>query len=429
ETVGIIEASARNSGGNALDLSDLTMHLNPREEWRQIFHEAWRMERDFYYEPNMHGVDWLAMREKYGSLLPYAASRSDVVYLIGEMIAELSTSHTYVWGGDEKREAEDVNVGMLGVDWQVDSRNYRYQFKKIYREADWTDEVFPPLAKSGLQVQEGEYLLAVNGEEVTTDQNIYSYFQNQAGKQVALLVNERPSTEGAREITVKPLSSESTLRYNTWVEHNCRVVAEASNGQIGYLHLPDTYMGSAREFPKYYYSQTRKQGLIIDGRYNGGGLDPDIFLRRPDKPIHGYWTRRYSHDQTIPEVATRAHMVCITNRQAGSGGDMLPYEFRKREMGPIIGTRTWGGLVGVSMFIQMVDGGTLTAPDYRIYNPRGNWVVENVGVEPDIVVDLHSEEMARGHDAQLMKAIEVLQQQIGEDPVTWPEHAPYPVQE
>ncbi len=429
ESVGIIESSARNSGGKALDLSDLSMHLHPREEWEQIFHEAWRMERDFYYEPNMHGVNWPAMREKYGSLLPYAASRSDVVYLIGEMIAELSTSHTYVWGGDAKRQAEDVNVGMLGVDWQIDTRNNRYQFKKIYREADWTDEVFPPLAKPGLQVQEGEYLLAVNGEEATADQNIYRYFQNLAGKQVELLVNDHPSTAGAREITVEPVSSESTLRYNAWMEHNRQIVEEASGGQIGYLHLPDTYMGSAREFPKYFYSQTRKQGLIIDGRYNGGGLDPDIFLRRLDKPLHGYWTRRYSHDQTIPEVVTRAHMVCLTNRQAGSGGDMLPYEFRKREMGPIIGTRTWGGLVGLSMYIPMIDGGTLAAPDYRIYDPRGNWVVENVGVEPDIVIDLHSAEMARGYDAQLMKAVEVLQQQIEKEPITWPEHEAYPVQE
>jgi len=204
------------------------------------------------------------------------------------------------------------------------------------------------------------------------------------------------------------------------------VVEKESDGQIGYIHLPDTYLNSAIEFPKYFYSQTRKKGLIIDGRFNGGGLDPDIFLQRLDKELLAYWTRRYSQDQTTPAVVTRAHMVCLTNRQAGSGGDMLPMEFRMRGMGPVIGTRTWGGLVGVSMRINLIDGGALTAPDYRIYDTKGNWMIENAGVEPDIVVDLKSDEMARGYDAQLMKGIEVLLQKIKEDPRPWPKHESIP---
>jgi tricorn protease len=193
------------------------------------------------------------------------------------------------------------------------------------------------------------------------------------------------------------------------------------------MHLPDTYVGSATEFPKYFYSQTRKKGLIIDGRFNGGGLDPDIFLHRLKREILSYWTRRYSHDQTSPALATRAHMVCITNRQAGSGGDELPHEFRQKGMGPVIGTRTWGGLVGVSMFINLIDGGGLSAPDYRIYSPEGEWVVENIGVEPDIVIDLHPAEMAKGYDAQLMKAIDILMKKIKEDPRSWPKHPAFPV--
>jgi tricorn protease len=392
--IGIIEATATDSEGKALELANLKMLLDPLAEWNQIFNEAWRMERDFYYEPGMHGpgmhgLDWAEMKDKYGALMPYVSCRQDVRFVVGELIGELNTSHTYVFGGDRHRGAESVNVGMLGVDWRVDERANRYQFGKIYRVPDWTRETIPPLAKPGVRVKEGDYLLQINGIDVTADRNIYSYFQDLGGTQVTILVNDKPSEKDA------------------------------------YIHLPDTYLGSARELPKYFYAQTRKKGLIVDGRFNGGGLDPDIFLQRLDKEILGYWTRRYSHDQTNPSLATRAHMVCLTNRQAGSGGDMLPMEFKMKGMGPVIGTRTWGGLVGVSMWIRLIDGGGLSAPDYRIYGPDGNWVVENTGVEPDIVVDLDPAEVARGHDAQLMKAIEVLKKEIKEDPRPWPRHEPF----
>ncbi len=425
--VGIIDASAKDSDGNDLDLSDLKMWFDPLAEWKQIFNESWRMERDFYYDPNMHGLDWAAMKKKYGRLLPHASCRQDIRYIIGELIGELNTSHTYVYGGDRQRRADRVNIGMLGADYEIDRANNRYRFKKIYRVPDWSQEVIPPLSRPGVDINEGDYLLQVNGVEITADKNIYHYFQDLAGKQVTLLINNKPTQTGAKEFTVKPLRSERTLRYLDWVEHNRLIAEKESNGQIGYLHLPDTYTASAIEFPKYFYSQTRKKGLIIDGRFNGGGLDPDIFLQRLEKKLLSYWTRRYSHHQTTPAVVTRAHLVCLTNRQAGSGGDMLPMEFKIKNMGPVIGTRTWGGLVGVSMFISMIDGGGLTAPDYRIYDPDGNWIVENEGVEPDIVVDLNSVEMARGYDAQLMKGIEVLMKKIKEDPRPWPKHEAFPI--
>jgi tricorn protease len=227
---------------------------------------------------------------------------------------------------------------------------------------------------------------------------------------------------------VEPLRGERTLRYLDWVEHNRAVCDAESDGQIGYIHMPDTYMGSAREFPKYYYSQLRKKGLVIDGRFNGGGLDPFIFLHRLRTEPLAYWTRRYSHDQTIPDFTiNNAHMVCLTNRQAGSGGDMLPMQFQMLEMGPVIGTRTWGGLVGVSMFYPMIDGGGLTCPDYRIYTPDGRWIVENEGVTPDIVVDLDPAEVFGGHDAQLMKGIEELKKAMEADPRPWPKHPPFTV--
>ncbi len=426
-TIGIVGASATKATGDELDLSGLKIWLDPRLEWRQIFDEAWRMERDFYYEPDMHGIDWPAMHRKYGKLIPDASCRQDVGYIIGELIGELNTSHTYVFGGDTERKADRVNVGMLGADFDVDNSSGRYRFRKIYHVNGWTRGVNPPLGKQGVAVNVGDYLLEVNGEDVTTDRNLYSYFQGLASKRVSILVSASPSTEDAREYVIVPARGETTLRYLDWVEHNRMIADEASNGEIGYIHMPDTYNASAREFPKYFYGLTRKKGVIVDGRFNGGGLDPDIFLQRLDKKLLALWTRRYSHDQTTPAVVTRAHMVCITNRQAGSGGDMLPMEFRMRKMGPVIGTRSWGGLVGVSMFLSLVDGGGLSAPDYRIYDTNGKWIVENEGITPDVEVDWHPAEMARGHDAQLMKAIEILKKKIAADPLPWPQHEPFPV--
>jgi tricorn protease len=425
-SVGIIESNGKESEGELLDLSDLKIWLDPLAEWKQIFNECWRMERDFYYESAMHGLDWNGMKEKYGKLIGYASCRQDVRYLIGELIGELNTSHTYVYEGDQKRQAERVNVGLLGADFEVDKNNNRYYFKKIYRVTDWTQGIVPPLLGPGILVNQGDFLLRVNGQEVTADKNIYSYFQDLAEEQVKLTINKQPNIQGAREVIVKPLGDDNTLRYLDWVEHNRFIADSISNGEIGYIHLMDTYTGSAREFPKYFYSQLRKKGLIVDGRFNAGGLDPDIFLHRLDTKPMAYWTRRYSHDQTVPDIVTNAHMVCLTNKYAGSGGDMLPMEFRMRNMGPIIGTRTWGGLVGISMFVKLIDGGTVTVPDYRIYDTNGNWIIENEGVEPDIVVDLQPKEVARGYDAQLMTGIKILIEKINKEPRSWPQHLPYP---
>jgi tricorn protease len=423
----IISSKSTNGKGDFLNLTELEMWYTPMDEWKQIFNEAWRLERDYYYEPNMHGLDWNAMKIKYGSLIDRASCRSDVGFIIGELIGELNTSHTYVYGGDSKRKGDRVNVGMLGVDWKIDNANNLYQFAKIYTEPDWSREMYPPLSKTGVNIKEGDYLLKVNGVDITSDKNIYSNFIGLAQQQVVLTVNSKPTLSGAREVVVKPASSESRIRYMAGLESNRKAIEKASNGKIGYIYMPDTYNGSATDFPKYFYSQTKKEGIILDGRFNGGGLDPEIFLQRLLKKPHGYWTRRYSADQTIPALAVTAHMACLTNRYAGSGGDELPYEFQWNKMGPVIGTRTWGGLVGVSMFIQLIDGGGLTAPDYRIYNEKGDWVVENVGVQPDIEIEINSEKMAKGYDTQMMKAVEYLMKKIEEKPSKTPKHEIYPV--
>ncbi len=423
--IGIISANAQNSKGDHLDLSQLKMNIDPRKEWKAVFNEAWRMERDFYYEAGMHGADWDKLKIKFGNLIDFATCRQDVQFIIGELIGELNTSHTYVYGGPIEREASSVNIGVLGVDWEI--VNGYYQFKKIYREPDWSREIYPPLAKPGLNVNDGEFLIAVNGVAVEAHKNIYSYFVDMAGKQVELTVNNIPGTKGARTIKVIPAHSESGMRYMDWLETNRKAVDLASGGKIGYLYFPDTYQGSATDFPRYFYSQTKKEGLIIDGRFNGGGLDPEIFFQRLLKKPHGYWTRRNSADQPIPLLSVTSHMACLTNRYAGSGGDELPYEFQFNKMGPVIGTRTWGGLVGVSMFLELMDGSGLTAPDYRIYNEAGDWVVENEGVTPDIILEQRSTDLAKGYDTQLMKAVEVLMKEIKDNPYVFPEHKPFKI--
>jgi len=420
-------SSARKAKGKPLNLSGLRMKLDPRREWEQIFNEAWRMERDFYYEPGMHGLDWPAMRVKYGRLLKRATCRQDIRFIIGELIGELNTSHTYVFGGDRMRRAKRVSVGLLGVDWIADTDRGRWKIKRVLRVPEWTVKAVPPLSRPGLNVTDGTYLLAVNGENVTTNRNIHSYFVDLAGKPVELTINSLPVLQGARKITVMPAGNTGYLRYVDWVERNRLTVEKMSGGKLGYVHLPDTYNGSAMVFPKYFFTQTRKKGIVVDGRFNGGGLDPGVFLRRLANAPHSYWTRRHSFDQTSPFFAPRAHMALLTNRQAGSGGDMLPRQFRLMKMGPIIGTRTWGGLVGVSQFLSMIDGGGLTAPDYRIYDADGKWVVENVGVKPDIEVDIEASSMKEGRDNQLVTAIEYLMKKIQDDPLPWPQHEPFPV--
>jgi len=413
--------------GKPVNLSELKIWYEPVREWKQIFNEAWRMERDYYYEPGMHGQDWNFMKQKYGKLADRASCRADLTFIIGEMIGELNTSHTYISGGDSKRKADQVNVGMLGADFTADLQNNLYRFKKIFREKDWSRETWPPLAKPGINISEGDYLLKVDNVEIKADKEIYSYFIGLAGKQVTLTVNSKPVLTGAREVVVEPVRGESNIRYMDWIESNRLIVDKASGGKIGYIYFPDTYTASAVDFPKYFYSQTKKEGLILDGRFNGGGLDPEIFLQRLLKVPHGYWTRRQSVDQPVPFLAVEAHMALLTNRYAGSGGDELPYEFRWFGMGPIIGTRTWGGLVGISMFIELIDGGTVTVPDYRIYNEKGEWVVENEGVTPDIIIDVDSKKYSEGYDTQLMKAVEVVMKKIEEKPRQWPKHEAFPI--
>ncbi|MGB7624138.1 MAG: PDZ domain-containing protein [Terriglobia bacterium] len=416
QTLGIVESAAgKKVGDGKLNLSGLEVKIDPRAEWNQMFNEAWRIERDFYYDPNMHGLDWPKMKERYGQLLPYVADRTDLNYLIGEMIAELSTSHAYV-GGGETPEIQRVSGGLLGVDFDADQGFYR--FKKIYRGENWDSSLRSPLTEPGVNVKTGDYLIAVNGRLLRTPTDPYSYFEELAEKQVTLKVNSKPSEEGAREVTVQPIRDESGLRYLDWVESNRRKVAEATGGRVGYMHVPDTAIAGVQEFSKAYYAEIGKEGLVVDERFNSGGFIPDFFVERLSRKLLSLWAPREGADFLTPGAAIYGPKVILANGFSGSGGDAFPYYFRRYKIGPIIGERTWGGLVGISRNIPMLDGGFVTAPEFGLWSPDngGHWDVENHGVDPDIEIDNRPDLVVQGHDPQLEKAIEWVKEALSKEP-------------
>jgi tricorn protease len=427
-TYGIIDAKKGGNkvGDGKLSTSGMEMKVDPQGEWKQIFEEAWRLERDFFYDPDMHGVDWEGMKNKYGQLVPHVAHRWDLTYLIGELIGELTTSHTYVGGGKMPR-SKPVNVGLLGADFEPDKKSGFYRFKKIFKGENWEKKRRAPLTEPGVVVKEGEYLIAVNGDEVRYPANPYQYFEKTVGKQVKIKVNDKPSAEDAREVTVKPAGSEYMLRYLDWVETNRKRVEEATDGRVGYIHVPNTSLWGLNEFSRSFYAQARKEGLVVDVRYNGGGMIPDMFVEHLQRRILSLWSRREGLLSRTPSVALHGHMVCIINEYAGSGGDAFPYYFRELELGPLVGTRTWGGLVGISRGIPLMDGGYVTVPEFAFINLEGQWDVENYGVDPDIEVDNRPDLVIKGQDPQLERAIQEVMKKLKEEPKRLPERPEYPI--
>jgi len=407
-TYGIIDLTAgKKVGDGKISTSKLKAWINPHEEWPQIFGEAWRAQRDFFYDPNMHGLDWDAIRRRYEVLLDYVVDREDLNYVIGEMIGELNASHTYVRGGDIE-EAEQVSVGLLGCDFELDAENDAYRISKIYEGAVWDAEVRSPLRTPGIEVNEGDYLLAVNGRQVDTSKDPWAAFQGLAGEVVTLTLNSKADMNDAREVTVKPASSEFRLRNLAWIESNRLKVQEATNNRVGYVYVPDTGRGGQSELVRQFTPQWTKEALIIDERFNSGGQIPDRFIELLDRPVYNYWARRDHRDWQSPTVAHAGPKVMLTNGWSGSGGDAFPYYFRKAGLGPLIGTRTWGGLIGISGNPQPVDGGFVSVPTFGFWNTQGDWDVEGYGVDPDYEIENAPHEMAAGRDPQLEKAIEVI---------------------
>ncbi len=416
---GIVDAKpSQKAGDGRLDLSGLAVKLEPRAEWRQMFDDAWRIVRDWFYDPAMHGVDWQLMRRRYGDLVPFVAHRGDLDFLLGEMIGELDSGHTYVSSGDAPKVAR-VEGGMLGCELKADSSG-RYRIEHVFEGENWDPEWRSPLTEPGAGVKEGEYLLAIDGTSLLAKDNPYRLLENKADKQVTLLVSSSPAEEDARKVTVRPVSSELNLRYLEWVRGRMALADRLSGGKVGYIHLPDTALAGNRMLQKLFYSQSSKPALIIDDRYNGGGFIPDRMIEYFTRKTLAYWARRGIESMRTPGFAHDGPKAMLINAYSSSGGDALPYFFRKNALGPLIGTRTWGGLIGLSGNPSLVDGGSVEVPTFRIFDTEGHWVVENEGVSPDIeVVDL-PEQRISGGDPSVEKAVQVLLEALNGQPATPP---------
>ena len=411
--IGIVEAVPGKAkvGEGKLKLDELQVKVDPREEWKQIYREAWRIERDFYWDPEMTGHDWKKIGARYEALLPWVVDRSDLSYLIGELIAELSTSHTYVGGGDQPQR-QRIGVGMLGADFDVDGGFYR--IAKIYPGENWSERTRSPLTEPGLKVKAGDYLIAVNGREARPNQDVYAYFQNLSGKIASLKINSKPSADGAWEISVKPTANEDGVRYLEWIAANRKKVEEATGGRIAYMHVPDTSIPGIIAFDKQLNAQLDKDGMIVDERCNSGGQIPDFYTEKLKRQLLALVAPRDTKDVPWPPVGIFGPKVMIVNELAGSGGDAFPWFFHREKIGPIVGTRTWGGLVGIGNVQPLLDGGFVTAPGFAFWVPDngGEWIVENHGVDPDYVVPQRPDLVVGGHDPQLEKAIELAKEAL-----------------
>jgi tricorn protease len=424
-TYGIIDAKPdgpKKIGDGALNLGGMRVQVDPAAEWKQIFNEVWRQERDYFYEAAMNGVDWEKIRDKYAQLLPSVADRYTLTYIMGEMIGELSNSHTYVGGGDYP-DLHPVNVGLLGVDFEADKSGF-YRFKKIYAGENWDQQTRSPLTEPGVTVKEGNYLIAVNGRPLRTPQNPYELFVNTVNENVSLTINSKPSEDGAHTVQVKPIADENNLRELAWVESNRKKVDAASNGRIGYVYLPDMGGEGLTEFVKQYFPQIRKEGMIIDVRYNGGGFVDQLIFARLRRILAGMGSSRNFESTTVPPVVFNGAMACITNHYAASDGDIFSYYFKYYKLGPLIGERTWGGVRGIRGNIPLMDGGYITRPEFARYDLNSKWVIENHGVQPDIVVENRPDLVVKGQDPQLEKAIEVVMKEIQANPKTLPSRPP-----
>ncbi|HEX4545262.1 MAG TPA: PDZ domain-containing protein [Candidatus Acidoferrum sp.] len=416
-------AAAPKPGEGALKLEEMEVRVDPRAEWNQMYHEVWRIERDFLYDPHHHGLDIKAAEKKYAPYLKGVGGRGDLNYLFDEMLGEITIGHMFIGGGDVPKPKE-VKGGLLGADYKIE--NGRYRFARVYNGENWNPDLRAPLTQPGVDVKSGEYLLEVEGREVRPPTEVYSYFENTAGKQIRIKVG--PSTDGkdVREVTVVPLPSEFALRNRAWEEDSRRKVDELSGGKLAYVHVPDTNVGGYLNFNRFYFAQVGKQGAIIDERYNHGGQVADYIVDMLKRPLRNCAISREGEAFCSPLAQIYGPKTMIINEMSGSGGDALPWMFKQDKIGPLVGTRTWGGLVGIYGYPPLMDGGFVTAPRVAIYGLHGEWEVENHGIAPDIEVENDPASVAAGHDRQLEKAVEVTLDALKKNPVTIPEHPPYP---
>lgn len=415
-----LETDAEEAGEEeAVSTAGLMVDRVPTAEWAQIFDEVWRRFRDYFYVENMHGYDWEALRDRYRPLLEHVGHRDDLSYLLGELIAELSVGHAYIAGGDFAAP-ERPPVGLLGALLELDEKAGRYRLAKIYQGHNEEPRYRSPLTEIGVHASPGDYLLAIDGEVLSPQDNPYRLLRHKADRPVTLTLNSRPSLEGSREVTIQPIDSESSLRYLDLVEGNRRKVAELSDGRLGYLHIPDMGSDGIREFIKNFYPQRDKEGLVIDVRGNGGGNVSQMILERLSRNVlAGSWARTWDMPQPYPRSTFLGALACLVDEDSASDGDIFPYMFQKSALGPLIGKRSWGGVIGITNRGTLIDGGSVNVPEFGFLSPEGEWIIEGHGVDPDIVVENDPKSVIEGRDPQLERGVAEVLRQLEETPSTW----------
>lgn len=408
----IVNAGQKPAPGNGkISFNNTKQLVDPEAEWRQIFHEVWAMQKEFFYVENMHGVDWNAMKKKYEKFLPYVGHRSDLGYLLNEMMGEMVVGHNYIYPGDEP-STPSVSTGALAADFEPEDNGYK--ITRIYTTLDWNPSFKAPLAEPGLNILTGQYIVSVNGVAVNKSINIYQLLENTVGKQITLKINSTPSQDGAREVIVKPISfaGEMSLRRMDWVESNRKKVEELSNGQIAYIYMPNTGPEGYTYFNRYYFSQMDKKALLLDERNNGGGSVADYVIDLLSRELISGWRIRDGKSFTTPGNGIYGPKAMIINENAGSGGDMMPYMFRFKGLGKLVGRTTMGILVGISGYPPLLDGGRITSPNFGIFDLDGNYIIENEGVAPDIFVEQMPKDLLQGRDPQLEKTVNLLLEEM-----------------
>ncbi|MEM8546740.1 MAG: PDZ domain-containing protein [Pseudomonadota bacterium] len=418
-------APKQDAGKGMLDLDNMEVRIDPRVEWQQMYVDGWRILRDWFYDPNMHGQDWDAIRAKYAPLVEHVAHRADLDYIFSEIAGEMNAGHIYVQSGDQP-SIQRRSGGLLGA--EVERQDNAYLIKKIFKGEAWQSAFYSPLAAPGVDVSEGDYILAINGIAAAEVSNFYALLENTGGDTITLTVNDRPSRRGSRDVMVQTVTSETQLRYLDWVQDRARRVEELSGGRIGYVHLPNTAGAGNRELFKRLLPQMNKDALIIDARYNGGGFIPDRMIEIVSRTPLNYWKRRGLKPSATPVFSHTGPKATLINGYSSSGGDAFPYYFKKLGLGPLIGTRTWGGLIGISGNPSMADGGSILASTFRFMDTDGEWAVENEGVAPDIEVVDRPELVAAGQDPTLEAAVEHLLKTLATTPPTDVQAPPAPTE-
>lgn len=420
-----ITSAANPSSQDLLNTEAIEVKIDPVAEWENIFNEAWRVNRDYFYDPGMHGADWDFMYDKYEVFLQDVTTRADLYRMMQWMFSEIAVGHhRFGSRGDRMTDPERVPGGLLGADFEVE--NNRYKIARIYGGLNWTPDLRSPLTEPGVNVTEGDYIIMVNGENITSDQNFYSFFENTSGKTIELIVSTYADGRNSRTLEVVPISNEISLRNRFWIEENIKKVHEATGDRVAYVYVPNTRTAGHEYFKRYFFPQADMDAIIVDERYNGGGQLADYYIDILKKPYQASWNFRYGQDLKAPSASIQGPKIMLIDENAGSGGDYLPYLFRRFNLGTLIGKRTWGGLVGVLGFPEFIDGGSVTAPNVAFYNEDG-FGIENVGVYPDIEVEYLPKYVIEGRDPQLERAIDEILEDLEEYDKSYPERPEYPV--